>query len=215
MRRRGVSRQAQAPTTSAISPQTTKSSSQPSPPHAHPQSRFSEKPKTDEAGAQRYIQLMEEAAASQQWNSAANLGKMALQIAPENAAVARRQKEYQDLADQTMAPQFEEQARNAEAHRDYPRAAMLFERAANGSRSATLYAKAATNLKRGEPSARKLVDLYRQATRFEPTNLNYKLELVEAYLQAGSIRSAATLLAQAQKIDKKHPKVRELQQKLK
>ena len=157
---------------------------------------------------------MEEAAASKDWNSAANLGKMALQLSPDNPAIARRQKEYQDLADQVLAPQFKEQALVAQSHRDHARAAALFERAANGSRSATLYASAAENLKRLEHSARKLVDLYRQAARLEPSNVDYKIELAHAYLKADAKKSALSLFEQAQKLDKKNSKLLELAQLL-
>jgi curved DNA-binding protein CbpA len=165
--------------------------------------------------SQHYVQLMEEAAAAKQWSSAASLGKMALQMNPENPAVVSRQRDYQTLADQELAPQYQEQAHQAKSHRDYARAATLFERAANGLQSAELYAHAAENLKKQEHPARKLVELCRNAARLAPDSINYKLALADAYIAAGSKNSAKTILAQAQILDRKNPYLKELARKIK
>ena len=158
---------------------------------------------------------MEEAAAAQQWSSAASLGKMALQLNPENPAIARRQNDYQNLADRELAPQYQTQAEQAEAHRDYMRAASLYERAANGVQAASLYAKAARCLERQAHEPRKLIDLCRHAVRLEPTSVDYKIALIRAYMANGSDKSARVIFEQAQNLDRKSPQLKELAREFK
>jgi curved DNA-binding protein CbpA len=139
-----------------------------------------------------YLRAVEEALAENKPASAANALRIALALAPDDAALAARLVAVQAQADAELASSYLEQARYEERAGRLLEAARSYERSARGKPSAQILERAAHCLIQGQGDIRHAVELAKQAVALAPSLIQARLTLVRGF-------QAATMHASAEK----------------
>lgn len=132
---------------------------------------------------------------------AANAYQLALQIAPDDPALAQAQLDAQEAATKKLAGGYLQQARYEERADRFREAARSYSRAADGMlHDAEVQAKAAEMMLRSDQDMRKAAEYVKRALVIDPRNVRYHVILGKIYLAAGLVLNARRELELAAEI---------------
>lgn len=144
------------------------------------------------AQARKYLQTAEDALQKRDVVAAAAAFSIAVKYAPGDVALARRQQEVKNEADQVLANSYTKQAQYEERSSHFGEAARSWEKVANlKPQDAKAHGRVAHCLLHAEDADLHVAAEHaRQAVQLEPKNVDFHVTLAEVYLKAGLMTSA-------------------------
>lgn len=150
----------------------------------------------------KYVEAADASMATRDVISAANALRIAVTLAPDDAALKARFDETQEKAAALLADTYLEQARYEEANKHWLEAAATYEKVSRGKPNATVFDKVATCLYEGNGDLRKAGDMARKAVGLAPKSVEPRLTLAKIYVKAGMKESA---LAEFERVSQMAP----------
>ncbi len=139
---------------------------------------------------QKYIDAADASMATRDVISAANALRIAVTLAPDDAALKSRFDEVQERAAALLADTYLEQAKYEETNKHWLEAAATYEKVARGKPSPNIFDKIATCLYEGDGDMRKAGDMARKAVALAPKSVEPRQTLAKIYVKAGMKESA-------------------------
>jgi curved DNA-binding protein CbpA len=149
----------------------------------------------------RYIQAADDAVAAKNMIAATNALRIAVSLAPDDAALVERFESTERQAAAALADQYIEQARYEERRGEFALAAQAYERAVRGRPSAHLHERAAHCFLEIRTDPKKASDHARKAVEMAPRDITYRITLARVYARAGMEQSALGELERARTLD--------------
>jgi curved DNA-binding protein CbpA len=147
-----------------------------------------------------YLDRANAAEANKDSVSAMNALKIAVQLDPDNGALAERLDRVQAEATKSLADSYLQQAEYERREGRLERAARNYEKAALGTGSHTLYDRAASCLLDAEADFKRAVSLARKAVELAPERADYRITLARSYAVAKMLNSAVMEAERAVKL---------------
>src|SRR5690606_18819295 len=154
---------------------------------AHYQARLSA---AKEQQIHHYLERANAAQANKDPVSAMNALKIAVQLDPDNQALAERLEQAQLEATRSLADSYLQQAEYERREGRLERAARNYERAAFGTGSPVLYDRAANCLLDANTDIKRAGALSRKAVELAPERSEYRITLARIYAVAKMLNSA-------------------------
>lgn len=139
---------------------------------------------------ERYVEVADHALLEDNPVSAANALRIAVSLAPEDAALKARLDDIQARANSELAQSYLDQAQYEERSGRLAEAATSYERAARGKPNARLLERAAHCLVESRGDFKKASELAKQAVSMAPEQADLRVTLARVYLAAGMKQSA-------------------------
>ena len=147
-----------------------------------------------------YLERANAAQANKDPVSAMNALKIAVQLDPDNAALAERLEQVQLEATRGLADSYLQQAEYERREGRLERAARNYEKAALGTGSHALYDRAASCLLEANADMKRAGALSRKAVELAPNHSEYRLTLARIYATAKMLNSAVMEAERAVKL---------------
>ncbi len=155
-----------------------------------------------ESQVKKYIEAADASMATRDVISAANALRIAVTLAPDDAALKARFDDTQEKASALLADTYLEQAKYEETNKHWAEAAATYEKVSRGKPSANIFDKVASCLYEGNGDLRKAGDMARKAVALAPKAVEPRLTLAKIYVKAGMKESA---LAEFERISQMAP----------
>lgn len=139
---------------------------------------------------QRYIEVADQAILEKKAVSATNALRIAALLAPEDARLAERLAEVQEIANAELADSYVEQAQYEERNGQFEEAARSYARAVSGRDSPRLHERLAHCLVESRGDLRVASEHAKKAVSLAPNEASYRTTLGRVYLAAGMKQSA-------------------------
>jgi tetratricopeptide (TPR) repeat protein len=159
---------------------------------------------------QHYVDAANEAERAGDFVSATNALRIAVSLAPPDAAMLARLKELETNASAGLADSYLEQAQYEEREGRFREAAKSYQRAARGKPSPKLFDRVATCLFLAKGDLKEAADFGKRAVMGAPEDPTFRVNLAKIYLEAGMKQSAVSELERAQQLAPKDDTIRDL-----